>query len=257
MKKSMEVIESREVLGKEFRIYGDIENPLFLAKDVAEWIEYNKKSNGQYDTAKMLQVVDADEKIKIFGTLTSTNNYRKPVIPTGSASANRWFLTEDGLYEVLMQSRMPIAKAFKKEVKKILKEIRKTGGYIPGQSEDEILANALIIAENKIKRLSESNEKLIERKYTHDIGDTCTINTMADMLNTTRTDIKRRLLDLDWCTTNYIGDLVINYPSTYLVRSGKGIRFTNKGISEFTHIYKDTKYKGKVKDIFSSVGDVE
>ncbi|WP_300854391.1 BRO family protein, partial [uncultured Clostridium sp.] len=32
-----------------------------------------------------------------------------------------WFLTEDGLYEVLMQSRKPIAKAFKKEVKKILK----------------------------------------------------------------------------------------------------------------------------------------
>lgn len=28
-------------------------------------------------------------------------------------------LTEDGLYEVLMQSRKPIAKAFKKEVKKI------------------------------------------------------------------------------------------------------------------------------------------
>ena len=41
-----------------------------------------------------------------------------------------WFLTEDGLYEVLMQSRKPIAKAFKKEVKKILKEIRLTGGYI-------------------------------------------------------------------------------------------------------------------------------
>ena len=32
------------------------------------------------------------------------------------------FLTEDGLYEVLMQSRKPIAKAFKKEVKQILKQ---------------------------------------------------------------------------------------------------------------------------------------
>ena len=31
-----------------------------------------------------------------------------------------WFLTEDGLYEVLMQSRKPIAKQFKKEVKKTL-----------------------------------------------------------------------------------------------------------------------------------------
>ena len=34
------------------------------------------------------------------------------------------FLTEDGLYEVLMQSRKTIAKSFKKEVKKILKQIR-------------------------------------------------------------------------------------------------------------------------------------
>ena len=32
----------------------------------------------------------------------------------------QWFLTEDGLYEVLMQSRKPIARQFKKEVKKTL-----------------------------------------------------------------------------------------------------------------------------------------
>ena len=44
-----------------------------------------------------------------------------------------WFLTEDGLYEVLMQSRKPIAKQFKKGVKQILKEIRTTGGYIATQ----------------------------------------------------------------------------------------------------------------------------
>ena len=43
----------------------------------------------------------------------------------------QWFLTEDGLYEVLMQSRKPIAKQFKKEVKQILKQIRRTGDYVP------------------------------------------------------------------------------------------------------------------------------
>lgn len=40
-----------------------------------------------------------------------------------------WFLTEDGLYEVLMQSRKPQAKQFKKGVKEILKSIRRTGCY--------------------------------------------------------------------------------------------------------------------------------
>ena len=33
------LIEQREVLGRDFKVYGDEENPLFLAKDVAEWLE--------------------------------------------------------------------------------------------------------------------------------------------------------------------------------------------------------------------------
>lgn len=52
----LEVIDERIVLGKGFRIYGTVENPLFLAKDVANWIE-NK------NPAQMLKVVDEDEKL--------------------------------------------------------------------------------------------------------------------------------------------------------------------------------------------------
>ena len=55
----------------------------------------------------MVKNIDEEEKI-----ITRTNN------------TSATFLTEDGLYEVLMQSRKPIAKSFKKEVKKILKQIR-------------------------------------------------------------------------------------------------------------------------------------
>lgn len=96
---------------KNFRIYGTKENPLFLAKDVANWIEHS-------DVSTMLRKVDEDEKV--------TNN-----VCTLGGNQEMWFLTEDGLYEVLMQSRKPIAKAFKKEVKAILKQIRQTGGYVP------------------------------------------------------------------------------------------------------------------------------
>ena len=49
-----------------------------------------------------------------------------------------WFLTEDGLYEVLMQSRKPIAKQFKKNVKEILKTLRKSGGYV---SNSDLMVN--------------------------------------------------------------------------------------------------------------------
>lgn len=139
----LKIIEQREVLGKEFKIYGTIENPLFLAKDVAEWIEHS-------DVSMMLRKIDEDEKV----SLTNPNNV------CGGQKA--WFLTEDGLYEVLMQSRKPIAKAFKKEVKKILKQIRMTGGYIPTSQEDtdaEIMAKALLIAQKTI----ENKDKLIEQ----------------------------------------------------------------------------------------------
>ena len=36
---NLQVIDSREVLGKEFRVYGTVEEPLFLAKDFIPIIE--------------------------------------------------------------------------------------------------------------------------------------------------------------------------------------------------------------------------
>ncbi|MEK3801022.1 phage antirepressor KilAC domain-containing protein [Bacillus sp. FSL K6-1234] len=108
--KQLEVIDQRELLGHQFKIYGTLDEPLFLAKDVATWIDHSQVS-------KMLLNVDDDEKVR-------------NTIPTLGGVQEMWFLTEDGLYEVLMQSRKPIAKEFKKKVKQILKTIRKTGGFI-------------------------------------------------------------------------------------------------------------------------------
>ena len=117
MKEKNEVVEVKTVksfekclvLGKELTMYGTLEEPLFLAKDVAEWIEYDTAQVG-----KMIQTVDDDEKLPV--KLLRAGQMRE-----------MWFLTEDGLYEVLMQSRKPIAKQFKKEVKRILKELRLKG----------------------------------------------------------------------------------------------------------------------------------
>ena len=103
------VISKSTFLGKEIDVYGTAENPLFKAKDVAEWIEHS-------DVSTMMRSVDEDEKV--------TNN-----VCTLGGVQSMWFLTEGGLYEVLMQSRKPIAKQFKKGVKNILKSIRKTGSY--------------------------------------------------------------------------------------------------------------------------------
>ena len=151
MKNELTVIDEREILGKQFRVYGDFENLLFLAKDVAEWIDYSKKSNGSYDVNSMLRMVDEDEKL-----------VRK--ISVSGQNRNMWFLTEDGFYEVCMQSTKPNAKIFKKEVKKILKTIRKTGMYMTDNVWDTITNNPeklgeVLINYGKVKRELEQLEE--------------------------------------------------------------------------------------------------
>lgn len=111
------IINEQEVLGKHFTVYGTADEPLFLAKDVAEWIEHSKPSI-------MVDTVDEDEKLR-------------ETIFTSGQNREVWFLTENGLYEVLMQSRKPLAKEFKKKVKEILKSIRKHGLY----AIDDLLEN--------------------------------------------------------------------------------------------------------------------
>ena len=105
---TISVIYTQNILDKTFNIYGDVDNPLFLAKDVAEWIDYSVSN-----VSKMLDKVDNDEKTT------------RTIITNGNYKTEAWFLTEDGLYEVLMQSRKPIAKQFKKKVKEILKGLRR------------------------------------------------------------------------------------------------------------------------------------
>ena len=129
----LKLIEQRKVLGEAFRIYGDFENPLFVAADVAEWIEHS-------NTTEMLRGIDDDEK------LTS-------IILRAGQRRMVTMLTEDGLYEVLMQSKKPIAKEFKREVKQILKAIRKHGLY----ATDELLNNP-DIAIAAFKALKEERE---------------------------------------------------------------------------------------------------
>lgn len=139
------VIDERVVFEKNFRVYGDFENPLFLARDVAEWIEYDKDKVGQ-----MLNNVDNDEKMN------------SPIYYSGQVR-NMWFLTEDGLYEVLMLSRKPIAKEWKKKVKEILKEIRKTGSYTkPLTPAEQLLAQAKLMVdmENRLNMIEKNTTRL-------------------------------------------------------------------------------------------------
>ena len=99
----LESVETVTILGKEFAIYGTIQDPLFKAKDVAEWIEYDASNIN-----KLINSVDDEEKVRYITTTLDGNQ-------------EVWFLSENGVYEVLNQSKKPIAKEFKKNVKKLLR----------------------------------------------------------------------------------------------------------------------------------------
>ncbi|MDR3540695.1 MAG: phage antirepressor KilAC domain-containing protein [Desulfosporosinus sp.] len=194
MSHDIKIIEQRDLLGKDFKIYGDSDNPLFLAKDVAEWIEHS-------DVSMMLRTVDENEKL--IQTMFSSGQNR-----------DLWFLTEDGLYEVLLQSRKPIAKEFKNQVKQILKEIRKRGIYVT----DAALENMLSSPDFGIRLLSEiksEREKIavLEHKIEEDkpkvdfanaieaTKDTIYIGDLAKLLQKNGTDIGQTRL-FEWLRQN-------------------------------------------------------
>lgn len=134
------VLNNQEVLGQNFTVYGDLDNPLFLAKDVAEMIGHSKVS-------MMLEGIDDDEKLK-------------EVIFTSGQAREMWFLTEYGLYEVLMQSRKPIAKEFKKEIKAILKDLRRTGVVITANAKQEDIDFNSVFGRYRIRKsVRESNNR--------------------------------------------------------------------------------------------------
>ena len=116
---------SREILGKTVAAYGTVENPIFLATTVAEGIEHS-------DVSAMLKNVDDDEKIKIKLPSDYCSGGLQP-------NTEYWFLTEDGLYEVLFLSRKPIAKAFKAEVKKLLRDVRLGAGLFSHLEQENVI----------------------------------------------------------------------------------------------------------------------
>lgn len=141
--KLVKIISRSTLLGREIDVYGTTEEPLFKAKDVAEWIEHSNPS-------KMVSDAELDE-----------TEYTTVFLSTLTNSYSALMLTEDGLYEVLMQSRKPIAKQFKKGVKEILKKIRKTGSY--STQVPQTFAQALMLAAKQQEKIEQQQKLLTEQ----------------------------------------------------------------------------------------------
>ncbi|MGL6100167.1 MAG: BRO-N domain-containing protein [Fusobacteriaceae bacterium] len=160
----LEVIKKETILGMELRVFGDVENPLFLAKEIAEHIEYSNSN-----ISKMLELVDdEDEKMKYFGEISESTKLTSPTESrVVEGATTRWFLTEDGVYSILMKSNVQKAKEFRKGFKLFLKAWRKgevkvvnvrTDSYMLSDSIER--AKAWILEEEERVRLMIENKEI-------------------------------------------------------------------------------------------------
>lgn len=146
----IKIISKSTFLDKEIDVWGSIENPLFRANDVQSWL-------GLKNVSRAVANVDEDERLNL----------------KLSRGGSMWFLTEEGVYELLMQSRKPIAKQFKKGVKKILHEIRTKGGYIASTDADtpeDIMARAVLVAQQTLARHEQRIKELEEQSRRQEIA---------------------------------------------------------------------------------------
>ena len=109
--------------------------PFFVGKDVAEILGYSNPQKAIRD--------HVDEEDKTLNESFTVNGTMAVLI------------NESGLYSLVLSSKLPTAKRFKRWVtSEVLPAIRKTGGYIGGaenMTEAEIMARAVLIGQRTIE----------------------------------------------------------------------------------------------------------
>lgn len=153
-------------------------NPWFVGKDVAECLGYTNSKKAIRD--------HVDDEDKIMGernvTPSITDKLGRVQYPV--------FINESGLYALIFGSKLDKAKEFKHWVtSEVLPQIRKTGGYIPIEKDDDdltIMAKALNIMQNTLEQkdelLAQKEEVISKQKPLVDFANTVSATpTMVDM----------------------------------------------------------------------------
>lgn len=126
----------------EIRTITKDDEPWFVASDICRSLDLSNPTMA-------MQRIDDDEKAKF---------------NLGLSGGETNCVNEYGLYSLALASRKKEAKDFKRWIThEVLPSIRKNGGYIAGQetmSDEELMAKALLVANNKIAE----RDKIIEQK---------------------------------------------------------------------------------------------
>lgn len=141
----LEILKNKEF--GEIRSIMVNNEPYFVGNDIATVLGYKNTRDA------LSKHVDEEDKIS------------DVAIHDGSQNRNMTIINESGLYSLIMSSKLPIARKFKRWItNEVLPSIRKNGGYIQGQeelSDDELISKALLVANRKIE---EKNKILIEKE---------------------------------------------------------------------------------------------
>ena len=124
--------------------------PWFVGKDVAEILAYNEPHKA------ITRHVDEEDRTK------------HPILSNGGMQES-WLINESGLYSLILSSKLPTAKAFKRWVtSEVLPSIRKHGAYMTANTLEQALlspdylirlATALKNEQEQRKLLEEKNEQ--------------------------------------------------------------------------------------------------
>ena len=119
--------------------------PWFVGKDVAKILGYERADNAIRN--------HVDDEDKLMHQISASGQNREMYI-----------INESGLYSLILSSKMPKAKEFKRWVtSEVIPAIRKTGGYIAGSenmTDAEIMAKAVLVAQNTIQQRDQRIKEL-------------------------------------------------------------------------------------------------
>ena len=180
----------------QVRTAGTPENPLFCLSDVCKALGLNA----------------SHVRERLEDGVVSTDTITDSLGRTQMAN----FVNEDGLYDVILDSRKPEAKAFRKWVtSEVLPSIRKTGQY--SAQVPQTFAEALMLAskqqlaleekERKIAALNEEQERLLIENTKQ--GET--INEQGEQIIKLTSDISQMKPKVDYC------DIILQSISTVLI----------------------------------------
>ena len=118
--------------------------PYFVGKDIANILGYERSDNAIRS--------HVEEEDKLTHQISASGQMR-----------NMTIINESGLYSLIMSSKLPIAKKFKRWVtSEVLPQIRKHGAYLTGKKIEEVLTNpdTIIRLATDLKREREEKKKL-------------------------------------------------------------------------------------------------